>query len=472
LITRHDYDGCILIFSIHRTDPWWRHVAANTGFRTCVTLSDIHGDGDLCTVDDFYPAYQAHLDQCHQASALLSASEVDDVIARCRVLRWLPKHQAVAMALGMADVMQKIIDTVKPSAVLSFPIDRYAKDILARRALASQIPYLELTASPLPGMSMLLNRSKLVQLEGQPEASVVDARVAEIADPAFTPTYVQGRTKFTLPRFLRTLLYFKVRGYAFKALSVVKRDPLNLHYLDAQSVLGHKPRLSDRRVLSLIDADWRARISLFAKSKRLLIGLQLYPEASIDYWIEGADLIDHEALLYDVAKAFSLAGYVVMVKDHPLQFGFRQAGLLERLKTLPHVVILPYDVSGNEALDLVDNNFTCTGTLGLQAALAGKKSIVTRCYYSNDEDFIILSRRHEVTGLPEAVERMAPPSVLAERQRRIVAHLLRGSFDSDFFCFKNFEPKTPSAAVADLGAKIGSRIARLRRREPSATSNP
>lgn len=467
LTTPYQYDGCLLIFSIHRTDRWWRHLGLHSGYRTCVTVSDIKGDGDFCTVDDFYVAYQARYSRSDDASALLSESQVDDVIARCRVLRWLPRRQAAAMALAMADVMQKIIDTVKPSAVLSFPIDRYAKDVLARRAMASQIPYLELTASPLPGMSMLLNRDVLLQLEDAPEPSLVDAKVAEIANPAFTPSYVQGRTQFTLTRFLRSLLYFKMRGLAFKAIATIKGDPLNLHYLDAQSHLGHKPRLADRRVLSIIDADWRARILSFAKSRRLLMGLQLYPEASIDYWIRNAALIDHEALLYDVAEAFSQAGYVVLVKDHPLQFGFRQVALLEKLKTLPNVVMLPYDVSGNEALDLVDNNFTCTGTLGLQAALAGKKSIVTRCYYSNDEDFIILADRPSVTSLPDAVERMMPPATLEDRQRRIISHLLRGSFDGDFFSFKKFSPATPNPAAADLGAKVGARIARLVRAHAS-----
>ena len=51
-----------------------------------------------------------------------------------------------------------------------------------------------------------------------------------------------------------------------------------------------------------------------------------------------------------------------MVKDHPSQFGFRQHEFIKRLKSIPNVIFLPYEVTGYEVLNLVGNNFTFTGT--------------------------------------------------------------------------------------------------------------
>ena len=55
-----------------------------------------------------------------------------------------------------------------------------------------------------------------------------------------------------------------------------------------------------------------------------MFGLQLFPEASIDYWLRNVELIDHDNLVVDAARSFSEQGFLVLVKDHPSQFGFRQ----------------------------------------------------------------------------------------------------------------------------------------------------
>jgi hypothetical protein len=447
--------GSVLIYTIHRVEPWWAEIGRNMGYERSATVSDIRGDGDYDVVDDFYAAYARHHEASAKASSLLDAAQITDIIARCRLLRWLPKRKAAAMALAMADAFEKVLDAEQPAVIVAFPMDRYVSDVLERVGARRGIPFYELTASAVPDMSMLLYRGQLITRAADPPAELVEKIVHEIADPLFTPAYVQGAKRFTPVKWLRVFAYFRLRGWFFKGLSLVKRDPLGLHYLDAQAFLGHKPRLADVRVCKMVEEDWRAKAEAFLIEKRLFIGLQLFPEASIDYWIDDLDVIQHEDLLFDVARAFTGAGYVILVKDHPLQFGFRQVALLDRLKTLPNVVIVPYEVSGNEVLDACGVNFTCTGTLGLQAALTGKKSITTSCYYTTAEDFILFNHRSEIANLPKRVEASAPPADLAARQRRIITHLLKGSFESDFFSFKGFDPATPKAGVAELGVGFG-----------------
>ena len=451
--------GSVLIYTIHRVEPWWAQIGRHMGYEKSVTVSDLRGEGDYSVVDDFYTAYRRVYRAKATRSPLLDETQIADIIARCRLLRWLPARKATAMALAMAEAFEKVLDAVRPTVIVAFPMDRYVSDVLERVGAARGIPFYELTASAVPNMSMLLYRGRLITRAAEPDPALVNKIVHDIADPLFTPAYVQGAKRFTPAKWLKIFSYFRLRGWFFKGWSWLKCDPMSSHYMDAQSYLGHKPHLGDVRICNMVEDNWRETIKAFPLEKRLFIGLQLFPEASIDYWIPDLDMIQHEGLLFDVAKAFTSAGYVILVKDHPLQFGFRQVVLLNRLKTLPNVIFVPYEVSGNEALDACGVNFTCTGTLGMQAALTGKKSITTQCYYTTPEDFILFTSRAEVAGLPARVEATDVHADLGPRQRRIITNLLKGSFASDFFSFQGFDAANPKLTVAELGRAFGDFIA-------------
>jgi len=452
-----------LIYAIHRTHKWWRHLGDHLGY-PAIVLTDRRSQGDRWVTDDFYRAYRRFYREGQESSALLGPADIEDIIARCRVLRWLPRRRATAMALAMAEAMEKALDEEAPTMVVSFTVDSYVSDILYRRANARGVPHFEMTASALPDMAMMVPRGKLAMVDEEPDPDIVETKVHEMVDPLYAPTCIPGPPTFTAARFLRTLTYFRVRAAYFKLYSWYRRDWLNLHYLDAQPFLGHKARYADVGIVKRIDGDWRDRLARFPKERRLFLGLQLFPEASIDYWIEDRGLIEFEDMLVEVAEAFSRAGFLILVKDHPLQFGFRQVELLDRLKALPNVVLVPYEVTSNEMLTLVGANFTTTGTPGLQSAMLGLKSIAIPNYYTtNDEDFILLRSRSEIEELPERVLATPEPADLAARQRRIVAKLVRGSFDSDFFTFQGFDPAHPPPGATAMGEALGKHLLLLKR---------
>jgi hypothetical protein len=446
-----------LIWAIHRTSPFWTYVGAHLGYDEVVVLTDKRGDGDRWLTDDFYAACRRFRADGSTASPLLSEAEVTDVIARCRVLRWKSRAQATAMALAMAEAAEKALAAVQPEVLIGFPIDSYVSDVLSRRARARGVPHFEMTASPLPGMTMLIHRGKLVTRNTPPDRDLVEAGVSDIADPTFTPSYVQGQPPFTRARFLKTLGYFRLRALLFRVLGLLSRDPLNLHYLDAQPNLGHKARWRDVRVTTMVDRDWESRLAAFPKERRVLFGLQLFPEAAIDYWLDNRALLEHEDMLVEMARRFTAAGYQIVVKDHPLQFGFRQTELMERLKAFPAVVVVPYDVSGNALLARCGVSVTATGTLGLQASLLGNVSITGDAYYASDEDFVILREWNELDQLIGRVEARGPFD-LKDRQTRIITTLLRGSFTADILSFRGFNPADPNPAAAALGRELGRHL--------------
>lgn len=456
--TQRPHAGTVMIYAINRTEAWWRHVGDHLGFERAVIVSDIRGNGDFPLVDDFYAAYRTRVQSGETQSDLLTSAQVSDVIARCRVLRWLPRKKATAMVLAMAEALDRIVERENLVAIVCFPMDRYVSDVLDRLARARGIPLYELTASALPDMAMLLYRGQLIRHANAPDPAQVEQKVRQIADPLFTPAYVQGTRRFDRWQWAKIFAYFRLRGWAFKAISYLQRHPLALHYLDSQANLGHKPRLNDSQMVDLPDANWQSKIEAFPKEMRVFMALQLFPEASIDYWIPDLGLVDHEDMLVEAARAFSSAGFQILVKDHPLQFGFRQVNLLQRLLEIPNVVVVPYQVSGNAVLNVVGTNFTCTGTLGLQAALLGLKSVATPSYYAQSEDFILFSSRAEIADLPRRVIEAPTPDALHERQARIVANLLAGSFDCNFFTFKGFNPDKPDPDVAALGRALGREL--------------
>lgn len=454
------YSGNILIYSIHRTEKWWRAVGNSLGYEQCHIVSDLRGDGDHCVVDDFYAFHKKFMESGATSSSLLSADAVEDVIARCRVLRWLDCRVATAMALAMAEAFSLVLNRVNPVAIVSFPIDRYVSDVLERIARARGIPYFELTPGVVPETSMLLYRGKLIERLQAPAQALVQKALDVIANPSYLPTYLPSNSRFTPFNFLKTFGYFRLRGWAFKAISIAKADPLNLHYLDSQAFLGHKPRLKDIMVTRMFDSNWHDVLQRTDKQRVLFIGLPLFPEASIDYWIDDLQLIAYEALVVEVAKAFAEYGFAVMVKDHPLQFGFRQTELLKQLKAIPGVYLVPYDVTGSYMMTRSGVHFTTTGTLGLQSALAGLQSIVTPSYYANDVDFHLLRSRQDVSKLPKTVAESAvpTPSELQERKYRIMERVVRGTIYEDLYSRNGFDGSNISPAIAAMGKILGESI--------------
>lgn len=457
-----EQSGTVLLYSIHRTEEWFRHLGENMGFAKSHVVSCLPGEGDLNVIADFQAAQSRFYGQDARASALLDAETVADITARCRVLRFMGARRAAAMALGMAEAFDRVLDQTRPDVIVSFPIDRYVSDVLEHLGRARGIPFYELTVSALKDKSMLMQKGALCQHAGDPAPEAITAGVEEMATPLFKPSYVQGLANFTRARWLKVFGYFRLRGFVFWLISLWHRDRLNLHYLDAQSFLGHKPRLSDIRITTLIDDDWRDSLAAFPKEKRLFIGLALFPEASIDYWVHDLELIEYEDVITEIAEAFSQAGYLVLVKDHPQQFGFRQCGLIDRLRAIENVKFVPYEADGTELLAISGVSFAVTGTLGLQAALLGATSIVIENYYTTDErDFLFLKDRAGIADLPARVAAHDFADPLETRQRRIIANLLQGSFASDFFSFMGFDADAPSEGATDLGRKLGGEVRRL-----------
>ncbi|MEH2625606.1 hypothetical protein V1292_003661 [Bradyrhizobium sp. AZCC 1719] len=436
----------VVFFTIHSTTPWWKYLASRMEFAEAVVLSDLRDDGDYSLVDDFY----RFIDKGNAASVALARFGEEgcaDIILRCRVLRSINRDLALKLIGGMTQAIEQAFDKLDPHLVVTFTIDRYVMDVMERIARRRGIDFLEMTTSIIPDQVMLMRRGRPAKLR-EPSIEDIDAAIGQLCAEDFAPAYVRDAKRFSRARFWRIFGYYALRGAFFNVWRFVKRDRYNCHYLDALKRLEHKVRIRDVAALKLLDDGWDKRLADMPPERRVFLGLQLFPEASMDYWLKSQDMLAHDDVLVRYCEVLGRAGYRIFVKDHPLQFGFRQRELFGRLSKLPFVTLVPYDVPANLLIGKCAVSVTFTGTIGLQAALAGLCSVATEPYYATEQHFVHIRDVDEIDVLAERLARWRRPDDLATTRREIMRHLAAISAAGDYFGWRNFDPEDAAARAS------------------------
>jgi hypothetical protein len=436
----------IIFFAIHNTTRWWKYLGSQIDFADVTVVSDLRGEGDWSLVDDFY-RFMRSGDAAKAAAARFGEDGCAEIILRCRLLRSLELGLALRMIGSMAQAIECAFDELDPDLVLAFTIDRYVLDVLARTARARGIDLLEMTTSILPNEVMFMRRGQPVRLR-EPSDQDVEAAMQVLCEEDFAPAYVRNAKKFSALRFWRVFSYFALRGAYFNIWRFLRRDPLNSHYMDALKRLKHKVRPGDVAALKLLDRNWEARLGEVPRERRVFLGLQLFPEASMDYWLQSRDMLAHDEVVLRYCEVLGEAGYHIFVKDHPLQFGFRQRELFERLSKVPSVTLAPYEVPANLLIRQCAISVTFTGTIGFQAALSGLCSVVTEPYYATEQRFLHIHSIDEIGSLPDRLRQWRPPDDLAATRREIVRHLAAISVEGNYFSWHKFDSENQAARDA------------------------
>ena len=430
----------VMFFSYRCSDAWWRYLAEQLDFTqsTCL-VSDVRNVGDINIVDAFYTNMR-NTNGVNIAIKELSHTVCDEIIQRCRVLRNLKKNKALSMIGAMFLTISDLVEKQKPRLVVCFVIDRYVLDVFDRVLKKHGIRFLSMTASIVPDYVMFMDRGKLVPLR-KPQPAEIKQTKSLLTSEKFIPTYVANK-KFSSLRYWTTFGKFKLRGLAYQFIRYAKRDPLNLHYLDALNSLSHKPRFGDYVVMRAFDRDWEAKLQRVEREKRVFVGLQLLPEASLDYWLDDLQLLNNEESIYAICKTLGEAGYTVFVKDHPLQFGFRKRALIQKLLTLPYVVMVPYEVTAGILIRKCSVTVAFTGTIGFEAALAGSCAVVSGAYYSDESHFVHFHNRNDIAALPDKIatfKKKYAAGFSTEGVDGLVEKLLAASAPGDLFGFSGFD---------------------------------
>ena len=432
----------VMIFTLHNTDAWWRYIASRLDFASkTVIVSDV-GDADI-DINRLFHQYVNMPGIEREAFEELGEQNLNDVILRCRLLRVLDHRVALKMIGAMWRTIQELLDREKPDLFLSFVIDRYILDLFERALARRGVRYVGMTIGVLPDTLMFMARGEYVPVR-EPSESEVSEAVEMLAEPDFVPSYV-ARMRFDLPRFLSMYVRFTARWLAFEALRLLRGRPYDFRYLIARiTAAGVRVRLRDWGVMRYFRSDWRRLFDATSFERRVFVALPVDPEAAIDYWVRDLVMIDYRAVLERAAGLLGAAGFRLFVKDHPSQFSFRQVELFSALAKNSAVAFVPYDVPGRWLIDRSKVTLTWTGTVGLQAALAGRCAVVdVSAYYIVKGLFVALQDVSDLDGLAQRIESFEPSLPLGEARRALALHLLRASVPGAYLSWRRFDPYDP-----------------------------
>ena len=453
-----------MIFTFSNTTPWWRYIATNLRFASSTVLVSDLPDADIDISPDFHENVRRDGIAQH-ALDTLGADVCDDVIARCRLLRVLDRGTALRMIGAMWTTINHLLDAERPDLFLCFLVDRYILDLFERALRARGVRYVGIAIGVLAETVMFMSRGEYVVVR-EPSDDEVEHAVRTLTEPDFLPSYVP-RQRFGWPAFLRKYAHFTARWLAFEALRVLRRCPYDYRYLATRSAQsGFRVRLKDWRVMRSVDRDWRRTFDATAPDRRVFVALSVNPEAAIEYWVRDLALVDYGTVLDRVTDRFAAEGYHLFVKDHPSQFGFRQIELIRRLVARGNVTFIPYEVAGQWLVANCGATFTWTGTVGLQAAFAGRCAVVEAdAYYVVDGLFVTFRRALDIDGLPLRVAQFALPVSLDDARRALARHLLRATVPGDYLSWRDFSPSDPShvARVASLVESLNTYLPTLAR---------
>lgn len=134
-------------------------------------------------------------------------------------------------------------------------------------------------------------------------------------------------------------------------------------------------------------------------NKTIFIPLHVYPEGTIDYWVDDLEYVDYENSVLKVCSFLSSLGYTIIVKEHPAFVFARKNKFYNKLKKIPNVIIVDPFVNSKLIIDCVKKIVVWTGSAGLEGLVLNKQVYtVASNYYSfnllptyknlSSEDFI------------------------------------------------------------------------------------
>lgn len=447
----------VLLYTRHNMTKWIRYVAANLTFASStIIMSELRNEGDVSTVDDFNRYYHQS-DIAEQAVTKFGESACNDIILRCRLLRSLDRRKSLKMIGSTWRACDDLIKEVNPDLFVGLRIDSYVLDVIDRILRERGIPYIGLwRAALVPNMIFFTTRGEHIPLR-EPTEEEVEKCILSIIDHGFKATSLRKDAKYDFLTFFKKRIYYTGRDIFLDIQRWIERDPLGYRYLTSgRHVAEYKVGLRDWRVVKCMDWDWQKIFETIPFEKRVFIGLQVNPEATIDYYVKNLELIDYQGVLMRLVKVLGDAGYKIFVKDHPNMFGQRRLQFYESLSASggDSVVFLPYDVSSNYLVKNSYITYTWTGTIGLQSAMDGNCPVIVDPTYYIPGPFLKIQTLADIDQLPLKIGSFIPPSDIDNTRRELARRILR-SFIPGSMKYKEFAEGDPNA-IKETTAFISS----------------
>jgi len=368
---------------------------------------------------DFNAAYRAL--GCDGAPRHLSEDEAVDVMLRCRLLRSVGRARARRLLVAMEQAVDEVLTRTQPKAMLSLTIDSYVMDLFAILCRKRGIEFIGLVPSFVKEHFRITARGEFVDSRPVKEEEI-DAALADLIVKDYRPDFLVQSSSEMRKQMWRLWLRNLPKPLWFALLRMRQGEALNYHYWASQQIArkfwGPWPRS-----LNGISGPDLAALAEDGGHRLIYLPLQMSPEATIDYWSADTRWIDYETFILDLVRRYR-GKWRFLIKEHPNLLGYRSRGFYKRLEAEPNCIMVSPKVPSNDLVSLCDGVLVCTGTAGFEAALRGKPVLSdSEPYYANRGDLLPVA----------ALDGDLPPqSEDPERQRSLMAHVLRGTLPGRF----------------------------------------
>jgi len=357
-----------------------------------------------------------------------------EIIARCRLLRSIPIKEAEFHLEYMRTSISEVLTSFSPDLILSETIDSYIMDLLEEQSSFRKIPFIGLVKSFINGYFRISSRGELcpVREVSQDEVNeIYEMLVGREYRPNLVANSFNSHKKKIALRWFRNIIkipYFFLKRYIFSF-----DEKYNYHYWATQLISMQWFHLFPQ--LSLGIKNWNEELVKVNK-KIIYIPLQMYPEATVDYWCQDIEYINYNELLYFFIEKFK-DNFHFLIKEHPNVQGYRNSKVYKKLQDFPNVTICPTLTSLNEILPFIDAAFLWTGSLGLELALKDIPVFtVCRPYYMFGKMFLQIKKDSLATEIISFIENKKKQPI--EEKKDILGKILEGNLKGELIVEGNW----------------------------------
>lgn len=296
----------------------------------------------------------------------LTLNDINDIIARCRLLRNLKKTIAIKHLLAMYFAIDKILSDQNPDFVTMQTVDAFIPDLFRFICKKKNIKFVGVVATFVHNHFRITSRGERT-INKKFDKKLVKSFLPSLLKDTYFPKYgkVIHDHKISIYKNWLTeiigVFYFYLKRY-------LSGDRYNFHYWHRQIYCQKNFRFFPPRVVS--HKDWEDKIKISIKPT-LYIPLAKDPEATIDYWCEDLKMIKYYETLEKVIKKFH-KDFSIFIKEHPAVVGSRPKNFYLKLKNDKRITSIPSYTNSNFIINKVDCILVWTGTVGFDAMIRGK----------------------------------------------------------------------------------------------------
>lgn len=415
----------ILVFTRPFTNGFTKH------YKECKDveidyISDFKFHGDFDVMRYVYEEFSSSSEE-----EIYSELNYSEIIMRDRFLRYIELNVSKKLINLVWGYVNSIFNKNKYYAYVGIPVDNYIIHMIIKACDKYGVKHISPVSSLLPHKARVTNLGEYIKVRDARDEEVYEAYEL-LANKEFKPSWLSKHK--TNSEIFRLYLKERAKKIYFSFLKFKNSDPYSFHYNCIYPMQGaitvHSLDVLKTRDLFIKDLN-----KVIEKSKKFkqvaYLALQFNPEASINYLIADSRFSQYDLMLERVMNNIP-DDMLLLVKEHPDIYGYRQLSFYEKFMGRDNVVLVDVDIPTSVVLDIASYVLVTGGaSTGIEAVIKGKTVIsLGGAFYGYKNNFI-----HEVRDFNDLskLEKFFTPIFLTKEDKlKFTKIILDNTLDIDY----------------------------------------